>query len=124
MSGIVIIEDDVLMRSLLAEWLTSEGYRVDALEGAATPAAIPARLVILDLYMPRHLGAERLCAVRAAYPNTPIIAVSAQFHSGVRCEGPAARALGVDRVIAKPFDREALLHAVRSVIGAPVQSPA
>jgi DNA-binding response OmpR family regulator len=124
MSGIVIIEDDVLMRSLLAEWLTAEGYPVSALEGDAAPAHTPATLVILDLYMPRHLGAARLRVVRAAYPDTPIIAMSAQFRSGVRCEGPAAHALGVDRVIAKPFDRDALLHAVRSVIGSPVQSQA
>ena len=119
MSRIVIIEDDVLMRSLLAEWLTSEGYRVHALDGDAPPAGMPARLLILDLYMPRDLGAQRLRAARAAYPDTPIIAVSAQFRSGVRCEGPAAKALGVDRVIAKPFDRRALVHAVRSVIGSP-----
>jgi CheY-like chemotaxis protein len=50
----------------------------------------------------------------------PIIAVSAQFRSGVRCQGPAARELGVERIVAKPFDREVLLGAVRSVIGPPI----
>lgn len=124
MPGIVIIEDDVLMRSLVAEWLTAEGYRLDALPRDGVPTRGPAQLVIVDLYMPRHLGAERLRSARAAYPGTPIIAISAQFRAGVRCEGPAAHALGVDRVIAKPFDREALLHAVRSVIGPPVRCPA
>ena len=49
-----------------------------------------------------------------------IIATSAQFRLGVDGAGSAARALGVERVIAKPFSREALLHAVRSVIGLPV----
>ncbi len=28
MLGIVIIEDDALMRALLAEWLTADGYRL------------------------------------------------------------------------------------------------
>jgi DNA-binding response OmpR family regulator len=120
MPGIAIIEDDVLMRSLLAEWLTADGYRVNALARDGAPARVSADLVIVDLYMPRHLGSERLHAARAAYPGAPVIAISGQFRSDVRCAGPAAQALGVDRVIAKPFSREALLHAVRSVIGPPV----
>ncbi len=117
MSGIVIIDDDALMRSLLAEWLAGEGYRVEV--GERAPGAFAPDLVIADIYMPRHLGAERLHAAHAAYPGVPIIAISGHFRSDVRCAGPAADALGVDRVIAKPLAREAFLDVVRSVIGAP-----
>ena len=117
MSKVVIIEDDVLMRSLMAEWLKEEGYHVEevALNEVNTIAA--ADVVIVNVYMPRKLGAERLRAARKAYPDVPTIAVSAQFRPGVECSGSAARTLGVDRVIAKPLGREALLDAVRSVIG-------
>jgi len=108
------------MRSLLAEWLTAEGYDVrTASHGDAAPRE-PADLVIIDVYMPRHVAVERLHAVRAGHPGVPIVAISGQFRAGVRCEGPAARALGVDRVIAKPFGCEALLEVVRSLIGPPV----
>ncbi|HEY3180031.1 MAG TPA: response regulator [Casimicrobiaceae bacterium] len=120
MSRIVIIEHDPLVRSLQAEWLTAEGYRVHGLadDDAQTPP--PADLVIVDVYMPRALGVERLRSARRAYSGVPIIATSGQFRAGLDCAGSTAQALGVDRVIAKPFGRNALLDAVRSVIGLPV----
>jgi len=121
MSGIVIIDDDALMRSLLAEWLTADGYRVC---GGQSEPAPHAELVIADVFMPRHLGVELLRAARAAYPGVPIIAISGHFRPGVRSAGPAAEALGVARVIAKPFAREAFLDVVRSVVGTPQRGDA
>ena len=120
MSRIVIIEDDPLMRSLLAEWLTAEGYGVESIAGDNAQPSPSVDLVIVDVYMPRWLGVERLRSARRAYPGVPIIASSGQFRAGLDCAGPAAQALGVERVMAKPFSREALLDAVRSVIGLPV----
>ena len=118
MSRIVIIEDDELMRSLLVDLLTAEGYQVSA-EPVTALAVSPPSLVIVDLYMPRYLSAESLHVVRTAYPGTPLIAISAQFRLGTCCAGPSAEALGVDRLIGVPFDRAALLDAVRSLIGPP-----
>lgn len=117
MSGIVIIEDDALMRSLLAEWLTEDGYRVRG--GELEPGSRAADLVIVDVYMPRQVGCDQLRAARAAHPGVPIIAISGHFRAGVRSAGPAAEALGVERVIAKPIPRDAFLDVVRSVIGPP-----
>ena len=119
MLGIVIIEDDALMRGLLAEWLAAEGYRVDAAPRRDWCGDTAVDLVIVDLFMPRHLGGDRLRAARVAHPAVPIIAISGHFRPGVRSTGPAAEALGVERVIAKPFGREAFLEVVRSVVGAP-----
>jgi DNA-binding response OmpR family regulator len=121
MADVVIIEEDALMRSLLAEWLTAEGYRVS---GTGDDDARPhprVDLVIVDVYMPRNEGVERLRSARTAYPCTPIIAISTQFRPGVACMGVAARTLGVEGVIAKPLAREDLLRSVRSVIGPPVR---
>ena len=117
MSRIVIIEDDPLMRSLLAEWLTAEGYGVESVAGDKAQPSPSVDLVIVDVYMPRWLGVERLRSARRVYPGVPIIASSGQFRAGLDCAGPAAQALGVERVMAKPFSRETLLDAVRSVIG-------
>jgi two-component system chemotaxis response regulator CheY len=119
MASIVIIDDDVLVRGLMAEWLTAAGYRVGAAAGGHERTRTPADLVIVDVYMPRDLGVERLRAARSDYPDVPVIAISGQFRSRVGSAGPAAQALGVERVVAKPFGREDLLDAVRSVIGQP-----
>ncbi|TMH32656.1 MAG: response regulator [Betaproteobacteria bacterium] len=117
MSSIVIIDDDALMRSLLAEWLTAEGYRVKVASNESSQSTPAVDLLIIDVYMPRHVGVERLRRIQRAYPGVPIIAISGQFRAGVECEGLAARSLGVHGVIAKPFGRRAFLEAVRSVIG-------
>ena len=117
MSGIVIIEEDKLMRGLLAEWLSAEGYSVRAAAPGDAASQDRTDLVIVDVYMPRQEGAKRLRAVKAAHPDTPLIAISGQFRPGLVGSCTAADALGVRQVIAKPFSRRDLLTAVDSVIG-------
>jgi CheY-like chemotaxis protein len=116
-SGIVIIEEDKLMRELLVEWLSAEGYSVRAAAPGNAQVPDKADLVIVDVYMPRHEGANRLRAVKAAYPETPLIAISGQFRSGLLGSCTAAATLGVRQVIAKPFTRRDLIAAVHGMIG-------
>jgi CheY-like chemotaxis protein len=117
MSAIVVIEEDTLMRGLLVEWLSAEGYAVRASASGDAPVADAADLVIVDVYMPRDKGAQRLGAIKAAHPQTPMIAISGQFRPGLAGPCTAADTLGVRQVIAKPFSRRDLLAAVRGVIG-------
>ena len=125
MSVIVVIEDDEQLRSLLVEWLTAEGHRVnvtvaDARRADGLIATMPtADLLIVALIAPLSRGVERLRRARCAHPGAPIVATSAQLHPGVDAATAAAEALEVDRVVAKPFEREALLGVVRSLIGKP-----
>ena len=63
-----------------------------------------AAVVIVDVYMPRKLGAQRLRAARKAYPDVPTIAVSTQFCPGVECSGPAAH-VTVHNLAQKHIDR-------------------
>ena len=117
MSGIVIIEEDELMRALLVEWLSAEGYSVRATAHGDAAPRDKADLVIVDVYMPRREGTRKLRAVKAAHPETPLIAVSGQFRPGLAGSCTAAKELGVRQVIAKPFSRRELLAAVRDVVG-------
>ena len=117
MSSIVIIEEDKLMRGLLMEWLSAEGYSVRAAAPGTPQGPNKADLVIVDVYMPRHEGAKTLRAVKAAYPEAPLIAISGQFRSGLVGSSTAADALGVQQVVAKPFTRRDLLAAVENVLG-------
>jgi DNA-binding response OmpR family regulator len=117
MSSIVIIEEDDLMRGLLDEWLSAEGYCVRARQLHEPPGDDEAALVILDLYMPREGGAEAVRAAQQAYPGVPVIAISAQFRPGLESSWWAARALGVRHLMAKPLKRADLLAAVRALVG-------
>ena len=117
MSTIVIMEADDLMRGLLNEWLSAEGYSVRVQRLREPPSSGSADLVILDLYMPRQNGAETVRAVQQSYPGAAVIAISGQFRSGLDRSWRAARALGVRRLMAKPFTRDDLLAAVRALIG-------
>jgi CheY-like chemotaxis protein len=116
-SDIVIIEEDRLMRGLLVEWLSAAGYSVRAAESGDARSMETARLVIVDVYMPRDHGAKRLHEVKANHPQTAVIAISAQFRPGLAGSCSAADALGVRKVIAKPCSRRDLLAAVEGVIG-------
>jgi DNA-binding NtrC family response regulator len=119
MSDILIIEDDDLMRALLEEWLGEAGYPVRARAPRETAGADAAELVIVGVCMPRQAGTELVRAVRDAHPGASLIAISGQFRPGLAGACAAARALGVQQVIAKPFTREALLDAVRAAVGRP-----
>ena len=116
MSSIVIYEADDLMRGLLQEWLTGAGYCVRAVKPCGLPPHIATDLVIANIGMPKHAGARDADKIRAVYPGTPIIAISAQFRADLSTAGTTARALGVAQVIAKPLTRDALLAAVSAII--------
>jgi DNA-binding response OmpR family regulator len=116
MSRIVIIEEDKLMRGLLTEWLSAQGYAVRGCASSNGQAPDDADLVIVDVYMPRDEGAKRLRSVKRAYPGTPVIAISGQFRPGPLGSRATADALGVQQVIAKPFSRGDLLVAVDRLI--------
>jgi DNA-binding response OmpR family regulator len=117
---IVIYEEDYLTRALLEQWLGEAGYRVR--NGSMRTTAHPgsrADLVIVNVYMPKQAGAQWIRGIQATHLNTPFIAISAQFRSGLAACGATAQSLGVDQVIAKPLVRTDLLDAVRAIIGAP-----
>jgi CheY-like chemotaxis protein len=115
---ILIYEEDQLTRALLQQWLGEAGYRVHL--GLPRNAALdsPADLVIVNVYMPKHTGVQCIRKIQAAHPNTPLIAISAQFRSGLSAAGATAQALGVRQVLAKPLVRADLLEAVRGITGA------
>jgi CheY-like chemotaxis protein len=117
MPRIVIVEEDKLMRDLLVEWLSAEGYSVRAVANGDIQPKDKPDLVIVDVYMPRREGSNRLREIQAANPDAPVIAISGQFRPGLAGSSNAARALGVRRVIAKPCSRRELIAAVHDVIG-------
>jgi DNA-binding response OmpR family regulator len=119
MTHIVIYEEDDLTRALLQEWLSQAGYCVHQGGLRSANHNWTADLVIVNVYMPKQAGAQWVRDIQATHPDTPLIAISGQFRSGLSAGGATAQSFGVQRVIAKPLLHRDLLEAVRGIIGAP-----
>jgi CheY-like chemotaxis protein len=120
MNDILVVDDDLLTRSLVSEWLTQAGYSVrQAEDGEAALTMLrsePARLLITDMQMPRLSGAETLAVLRRELPMLPVIAMSASFGSNRNLSAGTALALGACRVLAKPFAYRDLVTAVQEAL--------
>jgi DNA-binding response OmpR family regulator len=124
MSNIVIYEENDLMRALLEEWLSEAGYLVHTTashdpKSGTLAVGRPADLVIVSVYMPKHVGSQLVRKIQAFHPGAPVIAISGQFFAGLTGNGAIAQTLGVQQAIAKPLNRMDLIAAVRALIGAP-----
>ncbi len=118
MLTIVVIEQDVAMRTLFCEWLEAEGYRVQgrSARGAAVEPGID--LVIVDLLNLPTQGAEAVRQVRTIYPGAALIGISTQMTRTLGADAAQARTLGVSALVGKPCTRGELLAAVLDAVGA------
>ncbi len=121
MANILAIEDDPSFLGLLRVHLSGAGHTVDVAEDAAVGlrAVLENRpdLVLLDLNVPFLQGLEILEALRSD-PLTraiPVIIITGQDD-----EDSYVRALriGVDGYLTKPVQRETLLSAIETSLGA------
>jgi DNA-binding response OmpR family regulator len=110
---VVVLEDDPQIRELLGRWLGEAGYRVATpdTESNAKPA-----LVIANAAEPQAATAL-ICSLQEEYA-APILIISARFRRGLAGSAEAARRLGVDKLLPKPFTRKELLAAVRESVEA------
>lgn len=109
---ILVVEDDPSIRSLCAEALGAQGYRVetavDGHDGLDRLSSGP-DLILLDLMMPRVDGYEFLRQLRKGSPDgTPAVVMTAT-HGLLTLEG-------AQRVMHKPFELDALLGAVSELL--------
>ncbi|MBI3886268.1 MAG: response regulator [Opitutae bacterium] len=127
MARILLIEDDGLLRQVIATALAGEGHTVrqaeDGVEGLACFRAGHFDLVITDLIMPRKEGIETIAELRQANPHLPILAISgAAQNSGLYLT--LARQLGARRTLQKPFDFITLTRTVADLLAEAGGSPA
>lgn len=122
MARILVIDDDPVILELLRSVLTLDGHRVDTApdgrEGMACFREQPPDLVITDLVMPEQEGIETIRMLRRLDAAVRILAISGE---APRVKGgflDAARILGADRALAKPFGVRELSAAVRELLDA------
>lgn len=116
MSRIVLIEDDVEIRRLVADALASRGHDVEsaglALEGLQLAVKGDPDLVVMDLGLPDLDGSELLRMIRAV-SQVPIIVITARGADEVVVRTLDA---GADDYLVKPFSVAQLEARVRALL--------
>ncbi len=113
---ILVVDDDAGLRTLLEQYLGTQGYGVttaaDGKDMDAALATINPDLVILDLMMPGEDGLSIARRLRAS-TALPIIMLSARGEDIDRIVGLE---VGADDYLPKPFNPRELLARIRAVL--------
>jgi two-component system OmpR family response regulator len=119
----LVVEDDPHLSKFLQHYLTFEGFSVRAAANRAEVISELRRqpapdLVLLDVMLPDVDGFDILMKMRA-HPHlkdVPVIMLTAMATREAVIQGLA---LGAEGYVTKPFEAEALIDAVRTVMGLP-----
>lgn len=113
---ILIVDDDQKIRTLLARFLTSNGFRVttaaDAAAARSAMRGLAFDLVLLDVMMPGESGLTLARDLKATRP-VPICMLTALTETEDRILGLEA---GVDDYVSKPFEPRELLLRIRNIL--------
>ncbi len=113
MAHVLIVDDELNIRRVLAAMLRRDGYEVttaaDGEQALAVLQKTPVHVVVTDLVMPGVGGMELLRRVSAEYPDVPVILITA--HGSVDSAVAALKAGAFDYVT-KPFEQEELRKVI------------
>jgi two-component system response regulator CpxR len=122
---ILVIDDDAELCELLADYLGSEGFAVEAAHDAASGLSRAlegqASLVVLDVMLPGLSGFEVLRRLRER-SRVPVVMLTARGDDVDRIVGLE---MGADDYLPKPFNPRELVARIRAVLrrGAPSSDP-
>jgi two-component system OmpR family response regulator len=113
---VLIVDDDAEIRSLLSQYLVTNGFRVTAVaDGRAMSQALSAGridLVVLDLMLPGDDGLT-LCRNLRAKSDIPVVMLTARGEETDRIIGLE---MGADDYLAKPFSARELLARIKAIL--------
>ena len=114
---ILVVEDELPMRTALQDCLTAEGYRVltaaDGQLGLQRAVKEQPDLVILDVMMPRLDGFAVCSELRRLKEDVPVLMLTAKGFVQDRVRGLDA---GADDYLVKPFSADELIARVRALL--------
>ncbi len=117
MERLLIIEDELAMRTALADCLEGEGYRVltaaDGASGLERALREKPDLILLDIMLPKLDGFAVCAELRKLGRATPILMLTAKGLVQDRVRGLDA---GADDYLVKPFSTQELLARVRALL--------
>jgi DNA-binding response OmpR family regulator len=116
---VLVVDDELEVRQVLFEFLSSRGYDVSTASGGAEAVAvvetIKPDLVLLDVAMPDMDGVETLKRIVAIEPALAVIMVTANADISTTSK---LLALGAVDYVPKPFDLDYLDQAVSTQVTA------
>lgn len=116
MPRILLVDDDVDLTAMLAEYLADEGFSVEVAETGATGAARAITeacdLVVLDVMLPDQSGIETLRQVRTE-SNVPVLMLTAR---GDEIDKVVGLELGADDYVPKPCTPRELAARIRAIL--------
>ena len=107
---ILVVDDELIVRDSLKEWLKEEGFTVDAAESG--PDALEMlnekqyHLMLTDIKMPGMDGVEVLKKAKEAFPDLTVVMMTAYATVETAVE---AMKIGALDYLVKPFDLDALI---------------
>jgi DNA-binding response OmpR family regulator len=117
MARILVIDDELMVRTMLERILTKAGHEVvlaaNGREGITQFKNAPADLVLVDVVMPVQDGLETIVQLRRESPNVGIITMSGKPAGSVLLD--IAQRLNTATLI-KPFSGEQLLAIVDQAV--------
>lgn len=120
MATILLVEDNIDNRDMLARRLQRKGYGVglaaNGLEGVAQAQAIRPDLILMDLSMPVLDGWEAIRRIKAD-PGLRAIPIIALTGHAMKDDRDRALAAGADEYMAKPLDFTSLLNIIQQRLG-------
>ncbi len=116
MDQILIIDDDVELCSLVAEYLGPEGFKVEAIydgkRGLERALNGPQLLIVLDVMLPGLNGLDVLRRIRST-SKIPVLLLTARGEDVDRIVGLE---IGADDYLPKPFNPRELVARIRAIL--------
>ena len=116
MERVLIVDDDVELCELVAEYLEPEGFSVDVaddgLAGVERALADTYAIIVLDVMLPGINGFEVLRRIRAK-SRTPVLMLTAR---GADVDRIVGLELGADDYLPKPFNPRELVARIQAIL--------
>ncbi|HET7186214.1 MAG TPA: response regulator transcription factor [Terriglobales bacterium] len=116
MESVLIVDDDVELCDLVSEYLTPEGFAVEAVhngeEGLKRALSGEHVMVVLDVMLPGMSGLDVLRKLRAE-SRVPVLILTARGDDVDRIVGLE---IGSDDYLPKPFNPRELLARIRAIL--------
>jgi CheY-like chemotaxis protein len=121
---ILIVDDEPMIRELVADVVREAGYRVDAAGNGAEALQVMRRhvphAIVLDLMMPilDATGFIELKQLDQRFAAIPILVVTAAYGAH-----EIAKRLGAQACLTKPFEVDELVEQIDALVGGPEPVP-